>query len=198
MSDGFREQIVQLRAEGLTYKQIAAQVGCSKATVSNYCSKEATQSVTVRNNIEKRIKKAQIPQNKKELLYWLLEHRVRRTDIADALALEYVEVRRFEKEQGLEKKEVELSNYELVKRRRRHLKMLAVARLGGRCQKCKYNRSMQALAFHHPDPCEKEFSISNYATRSWARIRVEVDKCVLLCANCHCEVHEMSAEENPG
>ena len=43
--------------------------------------------------------------------------------------------------------------------------------------------------FHHLDPELKDFGISGNANRSWDKIQVELDKCVLLCANCHSEVH---------
>jgi len=46
-----------------------------------------------------------------------------------------------------------------------------------------------AMDFHHPDPLLKDFSISQRMT-SWEAIRKELDKCVLLCATCHREVHD--------
>ena len=48
---------------------------------------------------------------------------------------------------------------------------------------------MSALEFHHPDPMTKEFNISDRIT-SFEAIRAELDKCHLLCANCHREVHD--------
>jgi hypothetical protein len=48
---------------------------------------------------------------------------------------------------------------------------------------------MSAMHFHHPDPTAKEFTVSSRLT-SWDRIVRELDKCLLLCANCHGEVHE--------
>ena len=50
---------------------------------------------------------------------------------------------------------------------------------------------MQALEFHHTDSDGKDFGISAKGyTRSWEEVRKELDKCILLCANCHREVHE--------
>ena len=55
---------------------------------------------------------------------------------------------------------------------------------------CGYDRCVEALEFHHLDSSRKDFGISGQGyTRSWRRIREELDKCVLLCANCHREVH---------
>ncbi len=77
-----------------------------------------------------------------------------------------------------------------VIKRRKKIREMAVAYKGGQCQLCSYDRCLAALEFHHPDPVQKDFSISaDGSTRSWARVRLEIEKCVLLCANCHREVH---------
>lgn len=77
-----------------------------------------------------------------------------------------------------------------VSNRRKKIREMAIAYLGGKCQNCSYSRCHDALDFHHRDPKEKEFGISqNGLTRSWDRVRKELDKCVLICANCHREVH---------
>jgi len=77
-----------------------------------------------------------------------------------------------------------------VNRRRRKLKVLAIQYLGGQCQICKYSKCIDALEFHHTDPNEKEFGISAKGyTRSWEKVKQELDKCTLLCANCHAEAH---------
>jgi len=67
------------------------------------------------------------------------------------------------------------------------LKEQAVAYLGGKCRICDYDKCLAALEFHHRDPREKDFVISN--KMSWAAIEPELDKCVLLCATCHRETH---------
>lgn len=71
---------------------------------------------------------------------------------------------------------------------RKRLKLRAVEHMGGRCQRCGYSRCAAALHFHHRNPNEKEFTFANYS-RSWERLRTEIEKCELLCANCHTEVH---------
>lgn len=75
-----------------------------------------------------------------------------------------------------------------VVQRRQELKRLAVAHLGGRCQLCGYDRCIAALQFHHLAPGHKDFQVAEYS-RSWDRVRAEAEKCALLCANCHAEVH---------
>lgn len=70
---------------------------------------------------------------------------------------------------------------------RRDNKADAVAYKGGCCTLCGYDKCNTALQFHHLDPSKKDFDKFN-------RFRLEdskseLDKCVLLCANCHFEVH---------
>lgn len=77
-----------------------------------------------------------------------------------------------------------------VDKRRRKLKEMAVNYKGGKCENCGYDRCIGALEFHHKDPNQKDFGISGTKqTASWKKIKAEVDKCVLLCSNCHREEH---------
>lgn len=71
---------------------------------------------------------------------------------------------------------------------RQSVKYALVAYKGGRCERCGYNKCMDALQFHHLDPNKKDFALSK-STRSYEELKAEVDKCILLCANCHAEIH---------
>lgn len=76
-----------------------------------------------------------------------------------------------------------------VSRRRRKVKATLVRELGGACQICGYSRCLAALEFHHRVPALKAFSLSQEGvTRSLERARIEAEKCVFLCGNCHAEV----------
>jgi hypothetical protein len=76
-----------------------------------------------------------------------------------------------------------------VTQRRKSLKRQAVEYLGGKCCLCGYDRCLEALIFHHLDGT-KEFGIGAKGyTRSWAAVREELAKCLLVCANCHSEIH---------
>ena len=88
---------------------------------------------------------------------------------------------------------------EAVSRRRRLVKIKAIKYKGGECSICKYSKCAGALDFHHNDPTEKDFSISrNGHCRSWKRIKEELDKCSLICRNCHAELHiKIYKENNP-
>lgn len=77
-----------------------------------------------------------------------------------------------------------------VKRRRQRLKELSLQYKGGRCQCCGYDKCAMALEFHHIDPKGKDFGIgANGYTKSWEKVKKELDKCVLVCSNCHREIH---------
>jgi transposase len=85
-------------------------------------------------------------------------------------------------------------NSEAVARRRRRVKEALVLEAGGRCAICGYDRHPAALQFHHIDPDQKEFAVSNRGvTRAIAVARIEAQKCVLLCATCHAEVEAGAA-----
>lgn len=78
-----------------------------------------------------------------------------------------------------------------VKRRRKILMQKAINYKGGKCKICGYKKSTRALSFHHINPKDKEFGISEKGiTRAWNKIQKELDKCILLCANCHAEIHD--------
>jgi len=76
--------------------------------------------------------------------------------------------------------------------RRRTFKVQCVRYKGRKCEHCGYDKCLGALEFHHIDPSEKDFSISNATSRKGLtpEIKKELDKCLLLCANCHREEHE--------
>ncbi len=77
-----------------------------------------------------------------------------------------------------------------VTARRKKLKAMVVEYKGGKCVLCGYSRSVWALDLHHVDGSQKEFGLSvRGLTRSWEKIKEESDKCVLVCANCHREIH---------
>ena len=78
-----------------------------------------------------------------------------------------------------------------VVRWRRRVKALLVAGFGGQCGICGYSKSHRALTFHHLDPTTKLFSVAgNGIPRAWKRLIDEAKKCVMLCNNCHAEVHD--------
>lgn len=77
-----------------------------------------------------------------------------------------------------------------VSERRRKLKEMAVAYKGGKCCKCGYDKCLGALDFHHRDSNTKSFGISSKGlTYSFEKVKAELEKCILVCKNCHAEIH---------
>jgi len=77
-----------------------------------------------------------------------------------------------------------------VMKSQRKKKLFAVEQFGGKCQLCGYDRCIDALEFHHIDPAKKEHSPSYVIfSRSWERAFKELEKCLLICSNCHREIH---------
>jgi hypothetical protein len=80
-------------------------------------------------------------------------------------------------------------NKKAVTTYRQRIKLKALKYKGNKCVICGYDRCSRALQFHHLDPVQKDFSVSR-VTRRWRSIKPELDKCILVCANCHAEIHD--------
>ena len=84
-----------------------------------------------------------------------------------------------------------------TRRRRRRNRRLSMDRLkndnGGACKICGYNKCLNALDFHHLDPKTKDKTYSGMSSIlfncSMKKAREEAKKCILICSNCHREVH---------
>jgi len=80
--------------------------------------------------------------------------------------------------------------------RRFLLKKRMINYKGGKCLKCGYNKSYRALDFHHRNKDEKLFNFSGSHCYKWEKIQLELDKCDILCSNCHRETEEMEDLKN--
>lgn len=80
-------------------------------------------------------------------------------------------------------------SYEQVKNFRNNRKNQIVYVMGEKCQICGYNKSNSALELHHINPEDKEFTLNKGQLFSWEKLQDELKKCVLVCANCHREIH---------
>jgi len=72
--------------------------------------------------------------------------------------------------------------------RRYRLKKKAVEYKGNKCEICGFDESLAAMEFHHSSE-NKDFEISDMNHKSWDFIKPELDKCVLICSNCHRQIH---------
>ena len=81
---------------------------------------------------------------------------------------------------------------ESVIKTRKKLKSQAVRYKGGKCVMCGYYKYQGALEFHHLNPNEKDFAFGDKVL-SWSKMKIELDKCILVCSNCHKEIHGLVA-----
>ena len=79
-------------------------------------------------------------------------------------------------------------NQDVIKRGRKKIER-AVKYLGGKCVECGYDKHICSLDFHHKDPTQKSKNFSSKQGWSWERLKEEIDKCELLCKNCHAVLH---------
>lgn len=79
-----------------------------------------------------------------------------------------------------------------VKKWRKNCKARIIESMGGSCVICGYKKCNSALALHHLDPSQKDFGFAGIRAnpKAWTTIVKELKKCVLLCHNCHYEVHD--------
>lgn len=80
--------------------------------------------------------------------------------------------------------------------KRQAAKKQAVKLLGGKCLKCG-NEKHYLLDFHHLDKTTKDGTPSRMLANSQVEeFFTEIQKCALLCSNCHQEFHYLEANEN--
>jgi DNA-binding CsgD family transcriptional regulator len=169
------ERIIELRKENKTYKEICEILGCAMSTVSYHCKMNNLGGHSDRLTDER----------KKELqvLYdelGSIKKVSQKTGHSHETVLKYVKTN---------KKIRKTTKSENVIIWRVRVKQKLVDYKGGCCETCGYNKSLRALHFHHKDPSQKDFSISGKSL-SFERMKNEVDKCILVCSNCHSEIHD--------
>jgi 5-methylcytosine-specific restriction endonuclease McrA len=89
---------------------------------------------------------------------------------------------------GISAEEYKAKEVKRLRATKRAIKAKAVVLMGGKCTICGYNKCVKALDFHHTNPSEKDFNISK--SSSWKKAKEEIKKCILVCKNCHAELHE--------
>lgn len=76
--------------------------------------------------------------------------------------------------------------------RRQYIKKQAVEYLGGQCVDCNLRDDPCVYDFHHLDPDKKDLTIGK-SSKSFEKLKFELDKTVLLCSNCHRKRHYCEA-----
>ncbi len=180
MGKSFKNEVINLRKKGFSYDEITSALGCSKATVSYHC-KKVGMGTKFAPATEKEIKEMQEYYNKCKSSIKVAE----KFNRSKTFVLTHIEVADREK---LSEDERKKRNSKSVMSWRKRAKEKLVKYKGGSCKCCGYNICVEALEFHHIDPDEKDFSISG---KSWSfeKLNSEVDKCIMVCSNCHKEIH---------
>lgn len=87
-----------------------------------------------------------------------------------------------------------LCNSCITNKHKRAFKEKCVVYLGGKCLRCGYSKCYAAMDFHHRNQTDKKFAIGGGHCRNWDVVKSELDKCDLLCSNCHREEHARLVE----
>lgn len=83
------------------------------------------------------------------------------------------------------KKCLEREKYELLIKRKKE----AIKAKGGKCEICQEEYHHSVYDFHHTNPSEKEMCWRQMSSASEDKRKKELDKCMLLCSNCHRKLH---------
>lgn len=186
-----KTKIIELRLSGKTYEQIAYSMKCAKSTVSYHCSKlENNEHIVEKNNeLNRPYKKLseEIDENTVEMITVLHGLDINLPEISDITGVSTRVLQTLCRNWKTNHYST-IRSYEAVKFRRKKIKILSVLYKGGKCCECGFD-GIESLCFHHLDPSKKDFTISMKTCWSWKRIKTELDKCQLLCMNCHQKKH---------
>jgi len=83
-------------------------------------------------------------------------------------------------------------SYSAQKLRGIERKYYLVKTFGGKCSKCGYSSNLAAFSFHHEGGKEFKLDSRSLSNRRASEIVKEMKKCILLCNNCHAELHNPS------
>lgn len=171
----YYEKIVELRNQGKTYKEISVELNCALSTISYHCKLEKLGGNCDRLSTEQKLE-----------LQKLYDEIGSLKKVAKLKGHAFETVKKYVITKNKVKK---LTNSDAVVLWRKRTKIKLVEYKGGKCEICGYNKSINALHFHHLNPKEKDFSISGKSL-SFEKLKTEVEKCILVCSNCHSEIHE--------
>ena len=90
------------------------------------------------------------------------------------------------------------NDYANQKERALTRKLELIAMRGGKCELCGYDKNIAALDFHHKDPSTKKFQLDSrhLSNTTVEEIIEESKKCILVCSNCHRELHNPQMDKN--
>ena len=158
------EKIKQQLANGVSYIEISKELGMSVTTLKSRCSKIGIYARSEFRNRDVTVCTI-CKQTKERSAFYVKKGGSPYSHCKDCIAAN-------------------------VLKRTREYKLKCLEYKGGKCERCGYDKHPSALQFHHLDPQVKEFGISARKTKQFDdATKLELDKCQLLCANCHAEEH---------
>lgn len=173
------EKVIGLRKSGKTYEEIFILTPLTKDSVRGLLRREGLNRPAIRY---KELDSEEVTK------YYLKVGSLRKT--SEKFNVSRGTLRKVIKnEDVITKRPKKVSKSQAVIDWRRRQKRKLVEYKGGKCEVCGYDRCDKALEFHHIDPNMKDFNISG-RSYSFDRMKNEVDKCILICSNCHKEVHD--------
>ena len=179
MNKSLKQQMIDLFDNGWNYTQIALKLDCSKGTISYHLSPLVKERKTEKKHFIESIKN-KLPNSREELLFLYgdkLTHREKQYFFNTFYKLPNM---------GTKKGNIPKEYYQ---NKRYRIKKEMVDYKGGKCEICSYDKSFRALQFHHIDPSTKDFNIGGVTSMN-EDVKKELDKCILVCANCHSEIHD--------
>lgn len=179
----FGNEIIKLKQLGLTHNEIKKKLGCSKTTISYHCKKNGlffNNKINIPLNLMNEI---QIKYNDGYSIRVLSKI----YGYGREMLSKRIKNKRIQIIKSKEKRKKDISNNVMSWRKKKKKELVEYK--GGKCLQCDYKKSIKAMEFHHIDPDKKDFTISG-KSYSFKRLKKEVDKCILVCSNCHCEIHE--------
>jgi 5-methylcytosine-specific restriction endonuclease McrA len=169
------EKIIELRNLGKTYKEICKELNCAMSTVSYHCKLNKIGGHSDRLTEEQKIE-----------LQKLYNEIGSIKKVSKLKGHSFETVKRYVQPKNKAKT---VSKTEAVIEWRKRTKQRLIDYKGGECELCGYKKCNRALQFHHLNPEKKDFSISGKSV-SFEKLKDEVKKCILVCSNCHSEIHD--------
>lgn len=177
------DRIIKLRKSGKTYDEIRKIINVSKDRLKKICRD---------NNLNNPVNTQVVKLNKVEVTEYYKKVKSLKA-VGKYFNVSKDTIRKFIDDSDIMKggnrqNKIKTNSQAVIEWRKRR-KFELVKYKGGKCEICGYSKSMTALQFHHTNPNEKDFTLSR-KTYSMKKLLKEVDKCMLVCANCHAEIHE--------
>ena len=178
VDDEIIEKIKTLRLENKTYKEILLSVNITEDKLIKVCRKlKLNKGVNINRKLFNNDEVNEYYLKVKSLRQTAKKFNTTRTTLKKIINTE-----EFKKEKIITKSQAVIDW-------RKRSKLILIESMGGKCEICGYNKSINALQFHHKNPEEKDFAIGS-KSYSIKRLLKEASKCILVCANCHIELHE--------